>query len=69
MRRLRQLHHIEQLELDSLRRQRSRHCERSEAIQGNVGRQATPGLLRCFAPRNDDSLRTRHALAWRHVGP
>ena len=33
-----------------------RHCERSEAIQGNVGCPATPGSPRRFAPRDDDCL-------------
>jgi hypothetical protein len=37
-----------------------RHCERSEA--GNRGRLATLGSPRRFAPRDDDSVRTQHAL-------
>jgi hypothetical protein len=32
-----------------------RHRERSDAIQGNAGRLAFPGLLRRSAPRNDGS--------------
>ena len=32
----------------------TRHCERSEAFQGNVGRRTFPGLLRRCAPRNDE---------------
>ena len=35
-------------------RQHSRHCERSEAIQGNVGSLTLPGSPRRFAPRDDD---------------
>jgi hypothetical protein len=31
-----------------------RHCERSEAIQDR--RDLAPGLLRRFAPRNDESV-------------
>jgi hypothetical protein len=30
--------------------------------QGNEGRPATPGSPRRFAPRDDDSVRTQHAL-------
>ena len=33
---------------------RTRHCERSEAIQGDVRRLAIPGSPRRFAPRDDD---------------
>ena len=33
---------------------RNRHCERSEAIQGNTGRSTASGLLRRSAPRNDE---------------
>jgi hypothetical protein len=40
---------------------RDRHCERSEAIQRNVGRSTISGLLRRCAPRNDDSVRTQCA--------
>jgi hypothetical protein len=42
---------------------RNRHCERSEAIQGNVARPATPGSPRRFAPRDDDSNNSQPALA------
>ena len=53
---------LEQIALGS---NHHRHCERSEAIQGNVGRPATPGSPRRFAPRDDDSIRTRRALVSR----
>jgi hypothetical protein len=38
---------------------KKRHCEdrRSEAIQKNEKKQKT-GLLRCYAPRNDERLST-----------
>ena len=52
------------------------HCERSEAIQGDAVRLATPGsprrhspsgrtgvFRRPEAPRDDDSVRTQHTLA------
>jgi hypothetical protein len=35
----------------------------SEAIQGNAGRLTIPGLLRRFAPRNDDPVKTQTAPA------
>jgi hypothetical protein len=38
---------------------RHRHRERSDAIQGNAGRLTIPGLLRRFAPRNDDPVKTQ----------
>src|ERR1700733_7030589 len=43
-----------------------RHCERSEAIQGNGGGLATPGSPRRFAPRDDDSVLAQQALVRRH---
>jgi hypothetical protein len=51
------------LEHDAIGSKRGRHCERSEAIQGNVGVQATPGSPRRFAPRDDDSIQMQFALA------
>jgi poly(hydroxyalkanoate) depolymerase family esterase len=60
------------LEHGAFRRRHNRHRERppdqvldqvrGDAIQGNVGRPTTPGSPRRFAPRDDDSVRTRHAL-------
>ena len=44
-----------------MRRNSHRHCERSEATQGPSD--AAPGLLRRFAPRNDDPVRSDAALA------
>jgi G3E family GTPase len=40
----------------------NRHCERSEAIQGNVARPETPGSPRRFAPRDDDSINAQPAI-------
>jgi hypothetical protein len=40
-----------------------RHCERSEAIQRSMP--TAPGLLRRFAPRNDEQSRSRDALRTR----
>jgi hypothetical protein len=51
------------LSRDAIWPNQGRHCERSEAIQGNVGRRATPGSPRRFAPRDDDSIRTQFSLA------
>jgi hydroxymethylpyrimidine/phosphomethylpyrimidine kinase len=52
----------EALEHGAFRRRHNRHRERSDAIQGNVGRPTTPGSPRHFAPRDDDSALTRHVL-------
>jgi hypothetical protein len=38
---------------EAIRQKKFRHCERSEAIQSG-GRHAISGLLRRFAPRNDE---------------
>src|SRR5271156_4879459 len=43
-----------------------RHCERSEATQGL--HHAAPGLLRRFAPRNDDPARSDTPRALDHPG-
>src|SRR5579864_1748411 len=42
----------------------NRHCERSEAIQGPLA--AKPGLLRRFAPRNDENLPSDRLLHVEH---
>jgi mono/diheme cytochrome c family protein len=50
------------LEHDAISSNQRRHCERSEAIKGNVERLATPGSPRRSAPRDDDFTGRHQAL-------
>src|ERR1700733_13412167 len=43
-------------------RNHRRHCERSEAIQGNVGRPCDSGSPRRFTPRDDGSMLARRGF-------
>ena len=49
------------LERNDFRSTRGRHCERSEAIQGSVGRPTTPGSPRRHSPSGRTGVSRRPA--------
>src|SRR6185312_11122488 len=54
---------------DAVRSNQNRHCERSEAIQGNAGQPTIPGSPRRFAPRDDGFHLKAHRSSLRAPSP